>query len=316
MRDQPPTWRDVVTVGVLPTVAALLVTAVLLIERVQTDWSLSHSIHVPASRAGLGFAPWFLPLFAFAVCQIAFGGGVFERTKTAVGYVGRWTRALAFAGFFMLPAFAGPITWTGFIVGLLAAMTIIGFWVIPIVSPAAAGGVFGVALSLGLRPMSDTLTDPNGHKFVWRVCKASMLAGIVVFLTQLAVDVGTSGTFMPRLANALLVTAPSLGLMLGLAAVTIACCLIWYAVLASTWPSGDSFSLQVVRRGFAVSALAAIAIGIVAITTVSCRVTVFGPTASSPIGSWLRQGNPRLHDPKIVVWPTKPGQAKPSGSKR
>src|SRR3954451_3470411 len=66
MRDTHPTRREVLLLGVLPTLAALLVAATILIERIQLDWTLTAS-------STHRFLPdvWLAYLVAFGLAHIA-----------------------------------------------------------------------------------------------------------------------------------------------------------------------------------------------------------------------------------------------------
>jgi hypothetical protein len=75
MNSAAPSKRVVMSAGVVPTIVALVVAAIMIIERLQVDWTASCALvaNVPQS-CGLQFYEQFfsilLPSFAFAVAHI------------------------------------------------------------------------------------------------------------------------------------------------------------------------------------------------------------------------------------------------------
>jgi hypothetical protein len=183
-----PSHIAVMRAGVWPTISALVIAAIMIIERLQVDWTASCSLvtNTPQS-CGLKFYEslfsLLLPSFAFALALAHFVGAA---SLYADGGSRRalWERVGKFTAFFaihLFPAFGGHLFYVGLAAGFLISLTVVGLIVAPIVGVMAAGFVSGSMLALAAGPTVRSLDGAGWKRLIWFYGCASAMGPNALF---------------------------------------------------------------------------------------------------------------------------------------
>jgi hypothetical protein len=284
MNPAAPSKRVVMSAGVVPTVVALVVAAIMIIERLQVDWTASCALVANVAQpCGLQFYEQLfsllLPSFAFAVAHIIGAAGLYSGGGTSRVRGERAAKLAVFTAIHVFPAFGWYLFYVGVAAGFLISITIIGLVVAPLVGAMAAGFVSGTLLALAAGPSPRTL-DSNGWKrLVWFYGWASALGPIVLF----------GG---PLLALGLLTPV----VITCLAAVAVSSSLVWVAALQASQPSLKILQQPTVRAGLTLVAAAAIVLVLPVHLMVSSGLKVLPPDEGffAPLSSFVRGHKPPI----------------------
>jgi hypothetical protein len=208
-------WRT----GIIPTLAALIITAVQIIERAQVEWAASCAMPGICETVQQGeflgeLLGWLPAFFVFAILHAAL-----REYPPAINpsWPDRSARLVVFAASSIYPHLGWYMALAGIAAGFLAAITVIGLIVAPVAG--ILGGTWFGGLLLGfIAGPSFTADWPIWRRVLLRYANAAALAGVVLvagyglFDLQYSVIAGA----YPWL--------DALGLLMFTA---IACCIIW-----------------------------------------------------------------------------------------
>jgi hypothetical protein len=205
--------------GIIPTIAALLVTALQIIERAQVDWTADCGAPgvcetVQQGELFAGMLGWLPALFVFAVLHAALRR---YPSQIEASRPDRLVRVVVFMAASIYPHMGWYLALAGIAAGFLAAITVIGLVVAPVVGIIGATWFGGLVLGVAAGP-SFSAGWAVWKRVLLRYANASALAGTVL--------AGGYGLFDPQFS--LIAGAypwfDALGLLLATAA---ACCIIW-----------------------------------------------------------------------------------------
>jgi hypothetical protein len=294
MRDSPPLRDDVMRAGVWPTVVALLVTGVLVIERFQTDHAvtcgwLGKSAGPACEMSGL--LVWLLPPISFAIAHCLGASALAQVPLSRRDRIARGAKVLGFSALHLLPLPGLFMFGIGAGVGFAFGITIILLVFAPVAGALAAGAASGTLLGLASGPPRATLTRPEWSTLLKRYAAASAAAALLVTSSVVLVDLnfyGWPGVGQPGLSAAVLLSATGAGSIL-----------VWCAALQVYWRSGSVLQSMPVQRGLGIIAVAALVLTGSSWVMIRSSIPVFGTgdTLFTPIAAYLRGGRPLLSEP-------------------
>ena len=276
-------WRE----GVLPTLAALVVTAVQFVERAQVDWAADCTApgvcsEQVASAFPLLMAGWLPAIFVFAVAHAAL------RHHPAAIDVSRGERALRvllYIAVAFFPYFGWYLLYAGFAFGFLAAITIIG---LPIMIPAGvvgAGWVGGLALGLAAGPSFKSTPWTEWRRLLFRYANSTAMAAFVLMAGCVLFDpqFSAAGTEQPWLS--------ALGI---LGATALACSIVWMSAMTRRWLVVELMATPAMRHSITIVAGAIPVLAIVAHVAISNGAIAFARKGSfaEPVASFIRGYRP------------------------
>ena len=284
--------------GVWPTLVALVVGAVMIIERLQVDWTASCSLIAKTPQScGLQFYEslfsLLLPSFAFALTHIVGAASLYtgEGSRSAL-----WERAGKFAAFFAInvfPAFGWYLFYVGLAAGFLISITIIGLVVAPLVGAMAAGFASGALLALAAGPSLRSLDGAGWKRLILHYGYASAMGPITLLagpLLLLSLFSPVQPSEQPFALTPVILT--------GLAAVAVSSSLVWLAALKATQPSLNLLQQPPVRSGLAMIAAAVVVLIVPVQLMLNSGLKVFPPDGGllTPLSSFVRGYKPPIAD--------------------
>ena len=306
MRDTSPTRREVLLLGVLPTLAALLVAATILIERIQLDWTLTAS-------STHRFLPdvWLAYLVAFGLAHIAGADRLREEPSTPGLRMTRLAKAVAFlaahapmglaklgAYFFALAAIpmVGAIVLAGGLDGspnAYAQTPIFQAALYLLVSLAVVlpGIGFGALLAWASAPARSTVSQAQRKRRLVTYVIGGAVASAVFMRVTGAIDNQSNAYFAPPYAW--------LDAMAMFSAAAAACGAIWLAAVQAAWPSGNVVRSGPCWLGLGATMLGAFLLACATHVLVTNDITIFGENGANrnPLASFVRSGLPTLSAP-------------------
>jgi hypothetical protein len=207
-------WRQ----GIIPTIAALAVTALQIIERTQVDWTAD--CRVPGICETENRSPfladllgWLPALFVFAILHAALRR---YPSRIDASRPDRIARVVVFIGISLYPHIGWYLALAGIAAGFLAAVTVIGLPLAPLVGIIGAAWFGGLVLGIAAGP-SFRAGWAVWRRVLLRHANAAALAGVVL--------AGGYGLFDPQfsLIAGVYPWLDALGLLMVTAA---ACCII------------------------------------------------------------------------------------------
>jgi hypothetical protein len=217
-------WRS----GIIPTIAALIVTSVQIIERAQVEWAAECG--VPGTCATVqsgeffgGMLGWLPAAFVFAVLHAALRS---YPARIDASRADRLGRVVMFMALNVYPHMGWYLALAGIAAGFLAAVTVIGLIVSPVVGLIGATWFGGLVLGVVAGP-SFTAGWPVWRSTLLRYGNASVLSGMV-----LAAGYGLFDPQFSLIAGAY-PWLDALGLLI---ATAVACCIVWVRTLDAHEP--------------------------------------------------------------------------------
>ncbi len=282
--------------GVWPTIAALIVAAVMIIERLQVDWTASCALvtNVPQS-CGLKFYEslfsLLLPSFAFALAHIAGAAGLYPGGGTRLALLERAGKFAAFFAIIVFPAFGWYLFYVGLAAGFLISVTVVGLVVAPLVGAMAAGFASGALLALAAGPTVRSLDNAGWKRLVWHYGWASAVGPIALFGGPLLAH----NLIEPNQASVQTVTLSAVALT-GLAAVAFSSSIVWVAALKAARPSVTILQQQAVRSGLTLIVAVTVALVVPVQLMLGAGLKVFPPDGGllTPISSFVRGYKPPI----------------------
>lgn len=219
--------RCIWATGIVPTILALIVAAVMVIERQQVDWTASCSL-VGVSEDVCGFQAlfaWLPPIYIFSLAHIVGWSWVRRDHHASATLVDAAIRFVIFAIIPFIGFFGAYLFAIGVAGGFVIAMTVVGLIIAPFFGAVCAGAVSGMMLALAAGP--PLLRTP------WSVHRrrlkyyglAGAMVGIIVPLGQAAAD--------PAFGNLAGMQGPWLAALITLSIIAAASALMWIAGLRS-----------------------------------------------------------------------------------
>jgi hypothetical protein len=283
--DKTAIWAS----GVLPTIIALVAAAVLLIERLQVDWtagcSLQSGVDACSKDYLATFFSWVVVAFAFSLAHIYGAGRLHDDPHTRAARLERGGKFLAFAGFTVFPFFGWYLIYVGVAAGFLAAVTIVGLVVAPLVGVLAAGFASGALLGLAAGP-SFAVAGTNWKRLITYYGCGAALGTVVLTGGQLLFDPA-----FQALSAAVPAGVSALGAM---ASVALSCTLVWAAVFKAVTPSPPLWERSEFRSGVMIIAAVGATLVLPVHLMVQNGVRLFPATGGvfAPVATFIRGGRP------------------------
>jgi hypothetical protein len=293
MQDTPLTKAELMRACVWPTIVAMIVMAVLLVERLQVDWTADCSLRVdnPAAcgDAFLGslFA-WLPAAFAFGLAHIIGAASLYDRPLTGPVLGERAAKFMAYAAIHIFPAFGWYLFYAGVGGGFLISLTVIGLIVAIPFGALVAGFVAGVLLAVAAGPSVMSMDKAAWKRLIKFYGLGGAFGTLVLSGGQALIDPGFG-----FLAGA---DRPWLTALCALTVTALSCGLLGAAALKASGRSSVLLQQRVMVSGLARIASVAIVLSVPVHLMVLNGVTVFGdgggPLAS--IASLFRDHKPPL----------------------
>lgn len=283
MKRSQPQFSDIIYPAVWPTLVALLVAAILVIERAPLDWTVDCNLaeHCPEFDGRIG-AAWLPAAFAFGLAHVA--GASTLPFKHQPSLVMRSVRLLIFAAVHFFPFFGAYILFSGAAFGFVAAITIVGF---PFVLPAGvlgAGLTAGICLALAAGPSPSPAA--RWRKVLTRYAIGSAIATSVLTLGCLLFDPSAGNFFDPE--------NPGLTAFIILLCIGLACTLGWTMALSVHWSIFNIATSNAFRAAIAIVVLTSCIFALCVQVFVRNEWTVFPerPVWTAPVANHIREGRP------------------------
>ncbi len=294
MQRERPNRTDVMRACVWPTVVALIVTAVILIERLQVDWTAACSLQAEKPNScdqenfNMVFA-WVPAAFAFGLAHIVGAAGLYGDSNTRPAMLERLGKFAAYFAIHIFPVFGWYFFYVGLAAGFLISLTVVGLdcrlsirsvccWLCcGIAFGACCRTILYVARSRWMEAASRLLwrwiwswrTRPHRRARICLIRRSDYLAGP---------------------------DRPWLTAAGALSAVALSCIVLWVAALKANFPS-----IRVLRHPGFTSAVATIgAVAAALILPVHLMVangaTVFPPNGGlfAPVANYFRGNKPPI----------------------
>lgn len=278
---------------VWPTLVALVVTAVMIVERLQVDWtaacSLQSSTSVSCTDENFNkiFA-WSLTAFAFGLAHIAGSAALYSGSNTGAAITERFAKLAAYFAIHVFPAFGWYFFYVGLAAGFLISLTVVGLIIAFPVGAAAAGFVAGLLLALAAGP---SFTDPNRAgwtRFLLYYGIGSAFGTLVLISGQ--------GLFDPAFGFLAGPDRPWLTAAGALSTVALSCILMGAAVLKANYPSIWLWGKLDFSSAVATITLVVAALVLPVHVMVSNGATVFPRNGGllAPVASYIRGNKPAV----------------------
>jgi hypothetical protein len=276
--------------SVVPTLAALCVTTVQVIERAQVDWTADCAkpgVCAETARQWLAI-DWFTPLPAIFVFAVLHAMLRQYPLGLAPSPAERAVRVLMFVAISVFPALGWYLFYAGVAGGLVAAITIIGLPFAPFVGVLSAGAFAGLVLAFAAGPAM------TAGWSVWRSVLFRYALGTAI---ATAVLVAGYMVFDPQFVNAAQgqVWLGGLGV---LAATALACCIVTTTALSGRPRSGVMLASSTYRTAGTLAVVCAV-LAIIAEFAASNSLTVFARENSrvGPVAAYIRAYKPWIATP-------------------
>jgi hypothetical protein len=268
-----PSAEDVWRSGVIPTVAALVATGVMIVERMQVDWTADCSVPgicnaLQTNMSGGELLSGLTGLLIFSILHAAL-----RRHPAAIAPAvpDRMARVMIFALGSLYPFFGWYLLYVGIGIGFLTAVTIIGLVVAIPAGVIGAAWFGGIVLGLAAGP-SFTAGWTIWRKHLLCYANAAAIAGTLLVLAQFAFDPQFSrlGPVQPWFNAAGLLIATGL-----------ACCVVWISGLTNRWFVPRFENSPNMRR-----AVMAVASGVLAVLIPTVGGIAAGFKPLDALGEW------------------------------
>lgn len=244
----------VMRAGVWPTIIALIVAAVLIIERLQVDWTVSCELvsATPGACPQNFYESLFsllLPSFAFALAHIVGAVGLYPGGGTRQALLERAGKFAVFFAINVFPAFGWILFYAGLAAGVLISITVIGLVVAPVVGAMGAGFASGLLLAFAAGPSIRSLNGAGWKRLICYYGGSTAIAPLALFgppLLALSLFGPEQRGVQPVALTSVIVT--------GLTAVALSSSIVWIAALKAAHPTRAILRQPAVRTGLAIVA--------------------------------------------------------------
>jgi hypothetical protein len=291
MSTAQPSKSAIFRAFVWPTIVALVVVAVITIERLQVDWTAACSLQAenPGSCTEENFNmvfAWVPAAFAFGLAHIVGATGLHNGSNTSAAITERLGKLVAYFAIHVFPAFGWYFFYVGLAAGFLISLTVVGLIIAFPVGALAAGFVAGLLLALAAGP-SFTVLDRAGWKRLLLDYGSGSAVGTLVLISG-------QGLFDPAFGFIAGPDRPWFTATGALSAVALSCILLWVAALKANYPSIRVLGNQDFRSAVAAIGLAAAALVLPVHFMVRNSATVFPRNGGflAPVASYIRGNKP------------------------
>ena len=291
MRATLPTQSAISRAFVGPTLAALMVVAVMMVERLQVDWTVTCTLLDPPAGSCTEehfsmVLAWLPAAFTFALAHIAGAAALYSGSNTGPAITERLGKLAAYFAIHVFPAFGWYFFYVGLAAGLLISLTVVGLIIAFPVGASAAGFVAGLLLALAAGP-SFSLLDRAGWKRLLLRYGTGSAAGTIILISG-------QGLFDPAFGFSAGPDRPWLTAAGALSAVALSCIVLWVAALKANYPSIRVLGNQEFRSAVATIALAAAALVLPVHLMVRNGATIFPRNGGllAPVASYMRGNKP------------------------
>lgn len=270
-------WSDILRVGVLPTLAALLALTIILVERAQVDLA-ADCLHpgicdriVDTVLHEIGVL-WLLPLLVFAIGHAL---AMRHPPLPPVSRGERLARLLVFLFANGFPSLGWAVLHGGLGAGFLTALTVIGLPAAPIAGVVFAGAFAGVTLAFAAGPPLRTTPWRTWKPILLRYAGSTAIAALVFAGGMLLAPLGVAGKLLT---------------------LAIACCIVWTAALSGKGTWGKLIGSSDFRQGVKIIGAAVVALAAASFLMKSNAMTLLPETGSRAgyLQSYIRSFRPSL----------------------
>jgi hypothetical protein len=257
MQHVTPSTQDVTRAGVWPAIFSLLVTAVLIVVRLQVDWTASCSLKTDIPDAcgddhfSMFFA-WVPAAFAFGLAHIIGAAGLHGVSSSRFAACERTAKFIAYFAIHVFPVFGWYFFYAGLAGGALISLTVIGLVVAPVAGILTAGFAGGVLLALAAGPSFLSTGHAGWKRLLVYYGVGSALGALVLAGGQILFD--------PQFAFLAGPARPWLTGLGALASAAFSCVLVWACALKAASPSLKLADRQDFRSGMMKIAAVALAL--------------------------------------------------------
>ncbi len=228
---------------VWPTVVALAVAAVMIVERLQVDWTVACSLHSVQSDVcgretlNMMFA-WAPAAFAFGLAHIVGASGLYGDPNTRLAIWERLAKFVAYFAIHVFPAFGWYFFYVGLAAGFLISLTVVGIIVAFPFGAMAAGFVAGLLLAIAAGPSLRSAHHAGWKRLLWSYGSGSAFGTLILTTAQALFD--------PAFGHLAGPDGPWLTAAGALSAVALSCIVVSFAALKANFPhfrllGGNSF---------------------------------------------------------------------------
>jgi hypothetical protein len=186
-----PTPRDFSKAWVRPFIAALIVTALLIVERLQVDWSADCSLSGGSACDTDAFAnvfAWLPVALTYAVFHIWGARHFTERTSPLKIGLKRSAGIAVYTALQLLPVPGWYLWFAGIAGGFIISLTVIGLVVAPAVGAMTAGFCAGLILAAFAGPPLKGMTGKQLKPFFWNYGLGGGIGALILAVGQVIFD--------------------------------------------------------------------------------------------------------------------------------
>jgi hypothetical protein len=286
-----PTRSAIWRAFVWPTIAALVVAAIIIIERLQVDWTAACSLGDANSCRDETFSTffaWVPAAFVFGLAHIAGAAALYSGSNTSAAITERVAKLTAYFAIHVFPAFGWYFFYVGLAAGFLISLTVVGLIVAFPVGAVAAGFVAGLLLALAAGPSVRSVDHAGWKRLLLGYGVGSAVGTLVLISGQ--------GLFDPAFGFLAGPDRPWLTAAGALGAVALSCILLWVAALKANYPSIRVLGNQDFRSAVGTIGLVAIVLVLPVHLMVRDGATVFPRNGGllAPVASYIRGNKPPI----------------------
>jgi hypothetical protein len=286
-----PTRSAIWRAFVWPTIAALVVAAIMIVERLQVDWTVACTLVDPplGSCTEENFnmvLAWAPAAFAFGLAHIAGAAALYSGSNTGAATTERFAKLAAYFAIHVCPAFGWYFFYVGLAAGFLISLTVVGLIVAFPVGAMAAGFAAGLLLALAAGPSFRSADHESWRRLLLFYGSGSALGTLVL--------IGGQALFDPAFGHIAGPDRPWLTAAGALSAVALSCLLMWVAALKANYPSIRVLGNQEFRSAVRAIGLITVALVLPVHLMVRNGATVFPRNGGlfAPIAAHFRGNKP------------------------
>jgi hypothetical protein len=288
-----PTRSAIWRAFVWPTMVALAVVAIIMIERLQVDWTLTCTLldPPPGSCTNENFnmvLAWVPAAFVFALAHIVGAAALYGGSGSRAAIFERFGRLAVYIAVHLFPVFCWYFFYVGLAAGFLISLTVVGLIIAFPFGAFAAGFVAGLLLALAAGPSFLSRDRAGWRRLLLNYGLGSAIGTLVLISGQ--------GLFDPSLGHIAGPDHPWLTAAGALSSVALSCILFWVAALKANFPSLRVLSNKDFRSAVYLIVLIAAALVLPVHFMVRNGATVFPRNGGlvSPIASYIRGNKPPI----------------------